>query len=311
MSIIAKHQPGRESRLRDPPPREPRSLLPKPYFTFSFEALLRPLLSRFAAACSSACTACLLHVSDVLDSRHVQRRPRRPCRRPSYSRRRQSRRHRIRTRAPPRARRRQTAARWSRRWWQLQNEREFYPVDVCKPNLCLAGLSSHTAACWSVHSQLCIASLASCVVSVISGMLVPQVDKQLEVVVSAGLLQRDDFNDRIMAALRGMQVRNSLHLCITIADSRCLPTPAVSAQCWAPLCKAGRVPACCCQPRGHLLQYHCPGTAVCLLHPETWMVNRRSLLVSHSRSERCGRCSTSAALCRRSSSAACATWAPT
>lgn len=77
----------------------------------------RPLLSKFAAACSSACTAaCLLHVSDVLDSRHVQRRPRRPCRRPSCSRRRQSRRHRIRTRAPPRARRRQTAARWSRRW---------------------------------------------------------------------------------------------------------------------------------------------------------------------------------------------------
>ena len=33
-----------------------------------------------------------------------------------------------------------------------------------------------------------------------------QVEKQLDAVVSAGLLQRDDFNDRIMAALRGMQV---------------------------------------------------------------------------------------------------------
>jgi methionine synthase II (cobalamin-independent) len=33
-----------------------------------------------------------------------------------------------------------------------------------------------------------------------------QVEKQLDAVVTAGLLQRDDFNDRIMAALRGMQV---------------------------------------------------------------------------------------------------------
>lgn len=38
------------------------------------------------------------------------------------------------------------------------------------------------------------------------GALEPQVEKQLDAVVSAGLLQREDFNDRIMAALRGMQV---------------------------------------------------------------------------------------------------------
>lgn len=176
----------------------------------------------------------------------------------------------------------------------------------------MVGLSSHTAAfaACTLPAVHVFASLASCVISAISGMLVPQVDKQLEVVVSAGLLQRDDFNDRIMAALRGMQVRNSLHPCIIIADSGCHQRLQSQLNV-TPLCKAGCVPACCCQPRGHLPQYHPPGTAVCLLHPETWIVNRRSLLVSHSRSERCGRCSTSAALCRRSSSAACATWAPT
>ena len=40
----------------------------------------------------------------------------------------------------------------------------------------------------------------------IGGALEPHVDAQLEVVVGAGLLQREDFNERIMAALRGMTV---------------------------------------------------------------------------------------------------------
>ena len=46
-----------------------------------------------------------------------------------------------------------------------------------------------------------------------------QVEKQLDAVVTAGLLQRDDFNDRIMAALRGMQVSSN-------RPSACLAWPS-------------------------------------------------------------------------------------
>lgn len=43
----------------------------------------------------------------------------------------------------------------------------------------------------------------------IGGALEPHVDAQLDAVVGAGLLQREDFNERIMAALRGMTVCQS------------------------------------------------------------------------------------------------------
>ena len=48
------------------------------------------------------------------------------------------------------------------------------------------------------------------------GALEAPVEAQLEAVVCAGLLQREDFNERIMAALRGMTVRRC---------SRSTPTP--------------------------------------------------------------------------------------
>jgi hypothetical protein len=77
-----------------------------------------------------------------------------------------------------------------------------------------------------------------------------QVEKQLDAVVSAGLLQRDDFNDRIMAALRGMQVSRPPmgHVLIWIAYTQVIGEP---------MCR-------CVAIIGTLLQALLPATTACL-----------------------------------------------
>lgn len=82
-----------------------------------------------------------------------------------------------------------------------------------------------------------------------------QVEKQLDAVVTAGLLQRDDFNDRIMAALRGMQVRiNPLcHIHMwrlhpqMLASEAVAPSSLLHCPRWLPLCRN----AACSHPDEH------------------------------------------------------------
>lgn len=66
------------------------------------------------------------------------------------------------------------------------------------------------------------------------GALEPHVEAQLEAVVGAGLLQREDFNERIMAALRGMTVRPRfaphLHFCMLVRPFHV--TPGVVSAFW-------------------------------------------------------------------------------
>ena len=70
--------------------------------------------------------------------------------------------------------------------------------------LCLLGPFGHE------NPQVCYTTVQSAAHHNISRCCdALQVEKQLDAVVTAGLLQRDDFNDRIMAALRGMQVSSA------------------------------------------------------------------------------------------------------